>query len=37
MNAIGTQLHGLIKPGTDPRAVGGMNKWTLLRKVGGIP
>ena len=37
MNVIGTQLRDLMKLGTDPMAVGGINKWTPPRKSGGIP
>ena len=35
--AIGAQLGDLIKLGTDPMAVGGINTWTPPRKSGGIP
>ena len=28
VNAIGMQLRGLVKLGTDPMAVGSINKWT---------
>ena len=38
MNAIGTRLRDLIQTlGTDPMAVGGINRWPPPRKAGGIP